>query len=63
MPQVVSGVYDHSIVEDHSNVFDNAIQDENRSPYVLDPVAQILGIKKVVPCPDIPEVPASHRVT
>ena len=28
LPQVVSGVYDHS------NVFDDAIQDENRNPYV-----------------------------
>ena len=53
LPQVVSGVYDHS------NVFDDAIQGENRNPYVQDPGAQTLGIKKVVPCPDIPEAPAS----
>ena len=53
MPQVVSGTYDHS------NVFDDAIPDENRNPYVQDPSAQTLGIQKVVPCPDIPEAPAS----
>ena len=36
--QVVSGVYDHF------NVFDDAIQDENRNPYVQDPA---LGIEKL----------------
>ena len=51
--QVISGVYDHS------NVPNDAIQDENRNPYVQDPGAQTLGIEKVVPCPDIPEAPAS----
>ena len=55
LPQVVSGVYDHS------NVFDDAIQDENRNLYVRDPGAQTLGIEKVVPCPDILEAPASPR--
>ena len=49
MTQVISGVYDHS------NVPDDAIQDESRNPYVQDPGAQTLGIKKVVPCPDNPE--------
>jgi hypothetical protein len=53
LTQVISGVYDHS------NVPDDAIQDENRNPYVHDPGAQTLGIQKVVPCPDIPEAPAS----
>ena len=53
LTQVISGVYDHS------NVPADAIQDENRNPYVQDPGAQTLGIKKVVPCPDIPEAPAS----
>ena len=53
LPLVVSGVYDHS------NVFDDAIQDENSNPYVRDPGAQTLGIQKVVPCPDIPEGAAS----
>jgi hypothetical protein len=43
LTQVVSGVYDHS------NVVDDAIQDENRNPYVLYPGAQTLGIEKVVP--------------
>ena len=51
--QIVSGVYDHS------NVIDDAIQDENRNPHVRDQGAQTLGIQKVVPCPDIPEVTAS----
>ena len=41
LPQAVSGVYDHS------NVFDDAIQDENRNPYVRDPGAQNLGTEKV----------------
>ena len=41
------------------NVVDDAIQDENRNPYVRDSGAQTLGIQKVVPCPDIPEAPAS----
>ena len=53
LSQIVSGIYDHS------NVIDDAIQDENRNPYVRDPGAQTLGIQKVVPCPDIPEAPAS----
>ena len=53
LTQIVSGVYDHS------NVVNNAIQDENRNPYVLYPGAQTLGIEKVVLCPDIPEAPAS----
>ena len=53
LPQVVSGVYDHI------NVIDDAIQDENRNPHVRDPGAQTLGIQKVVPCPYIPEAPAS----
>ena len=53
LQQVVSGVYDHS------NVIDDAIQDENRNPYVRDPGAQTLGTQKVVSCPDIPEAPAS----
>ena len=52
LSQIVSGVYDHS------NVIDDAIQDENRNPHVRDPGAQTLGIQKVVPCPDIPEAPA-----
>jgi len=55
LTQIVSGVYDHS------NVVDDAIQDENRNPYVRYPGAQTLGIEKVVPCPDIPEAPASPR--
>ena len=53
LSQIVSGIYDHS------NVIDDAIQDENRNPHVRDPGAQTLGIQKVVPCPDIPEAPAS----
>ena len=53
LSQIVSGVYDHS------NVIDDAIQDENRNPHVRDPGAQTLGIQEVVPCPDIPEAPAS----
>ncbi len=53
LTQIVSGVYNHS------NVVDDAIQDENRNPYVRYPGAQTLGIKKVAPCPDIPEAPAS----
>ena len=53
LQQIVLGVYDHS------NVVDDAIQDENRDPHVRDPGAQTLGIQKVVPCPDIPEAPAS----
>ena len=36
--QIVSGVYDHS------NVVDNAIQDENRNPHVGDVGAQTLRI-------------------
>ena len=57
LTQIVSGVYDHS------NVVDDAIQDENRNPYVRYPGAQTLGIEKVVPCPDIPEAPASpHNI-
>jgi hypothetical protein len=48
-----------SSISDHSNVIDDAIQDKNRNPYVRDPGAQTLGIQKVVPCPDIPEAPAS----
>ena len=51
--QIVSGIYDPS------NVVDDAIQDENRNPYVRYPGAQTLGMEKVVPCPDIPEAPAS----
>jgi hypothetical protein len=39
----------------HSNVVDNAIQDENRNSYVRYPPyypgAQTLGIQNVVPCP------------
>ena len=53
LSQIVSSIYDHS------NVIDDAIQDENRNPYVRDTGAQTLGIQKVVPCPDIPEAPAS----
>jgi hypothetical protein len=53
LAQIVSGVYDPS------NVVDYAVQEENRNPYVRYPVAQTLGIEKVVPSPDIPEVPAS----
>ena len=53
LSQIVSSIYDHS------NVVDDAIQDENRNPHVRDPGAQTLGIQKVVPCPDIPEAPAS----
>ena len=52
LSQIVSGIYD-------DNVIDDAIQDENRNPHVRDPGAQTLGIQKVVPCPDIPEAPAS----
>ena len=54
--QIVSSIYDHS-----GNVIDDAIQDENKNPHVRDPGAQpeTLGIQKVVPCPDIPEAPAS----
>ncbi len=47
------------VVYDRSNVVNDAIQDENRNPYVLYPGAQTLGIEKVVPFPDIPEAPAS----
>jgi hypothetical protein len=54
LSQIVSSIYDHS-----GNVIDDAIQDENRNPHVRDPGAQTLGIQKVVPCPDIPEAPAS----
>ena len=36
-----------------------SIEDENRNPHVRDPGAQTLGIKEVVPCPDISEAPAS----
>ena len=53
LSQIVSGIYDHS------NVIDDATQDENRTPHVQDPGAQTLGIQKFVPCPDIPEAPAS----
>ena len=53
LTQVISGVYDHSKVPD------DAIQDENKNPYVRDPGAQTLGIQKVVPCPDIQQAPAS----
>ena len=53
LAQIVSGVYDHS------NVVNDAIQDENRNPYVQYQGAQTLGIKRVVPCPDITEAPAS----
>ena len=49
LTQIVSGVYDHS------NVVDDAIQDENRNSYVRYPPyypgAQTLGIQNVVPCP------------
>ncbi len=55
LTQIVSGVYNHS------NVLDDAIQDENRNPYVRYQVAQTLGIEKDVPSPDIPEAPASPR--
>ncbi len=51
--QIVLGVYDPS------NVVDDAIQDENRNPYVRYPVAQTLGIEKVAPSPYVPEAPAS----
>ncbi len=51
--QIVSGVYNPSYV------VDNAIQDENRNPYVLFQGAQTLEIQKVFPCPDILEAPAS----
>ena len=51
--QAVLGVYDYS------NVINDASQDENRNHHVRDPGAQTLGIQKVVPCPDIPEAPAS----
>ena len=53
LSQIVSSIYDHS------NVTNDAIQDENRNPHVRDPGAQALGIEEVVPCPDIPEAPAS----
>ena len=53
LSQIVSGVYNHS------NVVDDAIQDENRNPYVRDQGAQTLGIQKVAPCPDIPQAPDS----
>ncbi len=39
LTQTVLGVYDHS------NVVDDAIQDENRNPYVRYLGAQILGIE------------------
>ena len=56
LSQIISGIYEHS------NVIDDAIQDENRNPHVRDPGAQTLGIQKVVPCPgDIPEAP--HHAT
>ena len=42
LSQIVSSIYDHS-----GNVPDDAIQDENRNPYVHDPGAQTLGIQKV----------------
>ncbi len=48
MSQYRRNNYDHSIV----NV-DDAIQDENRNPYVQYQGAQTLGIEKVVPPPDI----------
>ena len=54
LSQIVSSIYDHSC-----NVIDDAIRDENRNPHIRDPGAQTLGIQKVVPCPDIPEAPAS----
>ena len=56
LSQIVSSIYDHS-----GNVINDAIPDENRNPYVRDPGAQTLGIqtRKFVPCPDIPEAPAS----
>ena len=54
LSQIVSSIYDHS-----GNVIDDAIQDKNGNPHVRDPGAQTLGIQKVVPCPDIPEAPAS----
>ncbi len=44
---------------DHSNFVIDAIQDENRNPYVRYPGAQTLGIKNVVLCPNFPEAPAS----
>ena len=53
LSQIVSSIYYHS------NVIDDAIQDENRNPHVRDPGAQTLGKQKVVPCPDIPKAPAS----
>ncbi len=53
LTQIVSGIYDHS------NVVDNAIQDENRNPYVRYPGAQTLGVEKVIPSPDILDTPAS----
>ena len=56
LSQIVSSIYDHS-----SNVFDDAIQDENRNPHVRDPGAQTLGIHKVVPCPVNAEASASPR--
>jgi hypothetical protein len=52
LTQIVSGVYNHS------NVVNNAIQDENRNPYVPYQGAQTLGIEKV-PCSNILEAPAS----
>ncbi len=45
LTQIVSGVYYQS------NVVDDAIQDENRNPYVQYPCSQTLGIQKVVPSP------------
>jgi hypothetical protein len=53
LTQIVSGVYNHS------NVVDNAIQDENRNPYFGYQGAQTLGMEKAVPSPDILEAPAS----
>ena len=49
LQQIISEAYDYS---------NNASQDENRNPHFWYQDAQILGIQKVVPCPDTPEVPA-----
>ena len=43
LSQIVVGVYDHS------NVVDDAIQDENRNPHVRDPGAQTLGYRRSFP--------------
>ena len=51
--QIVSGG------SDPCNDVDDASQDESINPHVRYPGAQTLGIQKDIPCPYIPEAPAS----